>query len=99
MEDKSKYCSGNRCECDSNIREIQCEHETRTNEKFTEQRSLGLYEGFVMKRCTNNGTLREDCHTLFEHKRVVCDIHHDSFSKPLDRKCRICGSAVRSCCC
>ena len=94
-----EYCNDARCTCVAENRDTICEHEDRTNETFTEQRSLGMYTGYVMKRCEKVGVLRNTCHSLFEHKKVLCD-EHEAISKPwYDKACRICGSSHRSCCC
>lgn len=96
----TEFCkSEHLCECKPEHRDTQCEFEERTNEKFTEERKLGTYTGYVMKRCESQGKLRDDCNSVFEHKQVLCDKHQAERVVWYNTKCRICGTPHRSCCC
>ena len=50
-------------------------------------------------RCTNKGKFRKDCNGIFQHRQVLYDKHYKEEKAANDRRCRICGSEVRSCCC
>ena len=52
-----------------------------------------------MIRCTNKGKFRKDCNGIFEHRRVLCDKHWKEEKEKNDRRCGMCGSPIRSCCC
>jgi len=98
-EQLNENCTPNNCICKAEDRTKQCEHEDRTNETYQEQRKFGIVTLHVMKRCEKSGTLRTDCNSMWDHKQVLCDEHAKIESHKLDRKCRICGTAIRSCCC
>ena len=84
-----EYCKAN-ARCVPENRTTQCED--KTNEKFTEQSSLGMYTGYIMKRQEH----------LEMHAMIYLNTrkYYVTSTNPwYDKKCGICGSSHRSCCC
>ena len=52
-----------------------------------------------LKQCQNKGKFRMDCNGIFEHRQVLCEEHYPHHKEWNDRRCGVCGSPHRSCCC
>jgi len=79
-------CGKPPCQCKQFQRDTICEHKIRGTDN-------------KLKLCGNEGTLREDCNYFFEHRLVLCDNHLTEHKARANRRCGICGSSMRECCC
>ena len=52
-----------------------------------------------MKQCGLEGKLQEDCNGFWDSKLVLCEAHIPEHKARADRRCGICGSSMRECCC
>ena len=50
-------------------------------------------------QCGNKGKFRMDCNGIFEHRQVLCEEHYPEHKEWNDKRCGVCGSPHRSCCC
>ena len=109
---KVYLCEGDPpCTCEESHRSNVCEEMIKTGNliqeegkeyyKYHEKDSDDPQERWVneLVRCTNKGKFRLDCNGIFEHKRVLCNKHYPHYKEWNDKRCGICGSPHRSCCC
>ena len=88
------------CKCTAKMRTTRCEHQVWLGEYTTEKTlKKETYRKKIMVRCEKKGRLRKDAMPFFYHKYVLCDEHYPEHKEYADRRCGICGSSHRSCCC
>jgi hypothetical protein len=80
-------CGSPPCKCKSFQRDTKCEH-----------RMKGEF-GKELHECGKTGILREDCHTFFQSKKVLCEEHYGQHYRYAHTKCGICGTTYAECCC
>uniref|UniRef100_A0AAT9J9E2 ORF46 n=1 Tax=Nitrosopumilaceae spindle-shaped virus TaxID=3065433 RepID=A0AAT9J9E2_9VIRU len=80
-------CGSPPCQCQPFQRDTTCEHKLK-----------GEY-GKELHKCGKTGTLRKDCNTFWESKKVLCEEHYPEHYKHAHIKCGICGSNYANCVC
>ena len=107
--DKNGFCKcqGPPCYCTFAKRKSKiCQHETDSGEV----KQVGYYKNSdgtqgrammspIMIPCKKKGKWRNDANGFWAHKLILCDEHYPEYKHAADRRCRICGSEIRSCCC
>ena len=100
-------CQGPPCYCTYAKRKSKiCQHETDSGKEWQDgyyKNSDGTQGRAIMRPimipCTKKGKWRTDANGFWEHRIILCDEHHPEHFASADRRCRMCGSAIRSCCC
>ena len=84
------------CLCKAEHRGNQCEKPIFTGEFKDNENGVSMK---VNKDCGKPAIFREDANTFWEHKQVLCNECYTEEFKYADRRCGMCNSKMRSCCC
>ena len=82
-------CGSPPCDCKSFQRDSICEHQYTV-----------MKDDYPSKeKCNQSGTLREDCNTFWQSKKVLCEDHYGEHYNYVHKICGVCGTNYRNCTC